>query len=538
MSEYPNSLEPDCAAKVQLLGAFAFETSKGVELAPVGAKPRAILAILASTADGCRSRNWLCERLWSEKPLAQAQANLRQCVVQIKNALAPVPELFRSDRTSLHLATDLLSVDIHHERDRVRQRLLSGDELLENLSIADPRYQRWLADLRSQIRGETIKAMTVPPTRPIVLISGNPGSSRLESLIAQHVTDQIAMALRDTYGFEVYHEGTAPNDRQGLLVSALVADEGDIRTVRVSLSSGNHQALSWARSVRFPRALPFTDSEAMQEAIFQCTEVAGNIAVNIGSGEAQKKRSDQLLNEGIAGLLTFSEHGLLSAEQLIEDAIGLDDNPALLAWQSMVKMTQIIEHVGQDSEALAAQSQALSARALMAGGPREAVFAVTALTNALSTEDQALTATLAGKSLRLNPANALAHLALSISHLRVGDAAKAYEHAQYSRRIAWNSRHRHWWDMFCALSEIATGRLDQATRSAELASAHAPDFQPPLRHLYPLYLSQGRTRQAYDVLQRIRRREPEFSLRQIRETPHYPAGTLRKSALIELEDIT
>jgi hypothetical protein len=91
--------------------------------------------------------------------------------------------------------------------------------------------------------------------------------------------------------------------------------------------------------------------------------------------------------------------------------------------------------------------------------------------------------------------------------------------------------------MFCCLAEIANGEYEQAILSAEAAHARAPSFRPPLRHLYPLYLYRADRDRARQAAEKLWRLEPDFTLARVREDPDYPAGTLRRTALLKLGDL-
>jgi len=58
-----------------------------------------------------------------------------------------------------------------------------------------------------------------------------------------------------------------------------------------------------------------------------------------------------------------------------------------------------------------------------------------------------------------------------------------------------------------------------------------------MRHLYALYLSTGQHQQAINVLTKLRKLEPDFSLDFVRNNPSFPASTLRTTPLIEQQDI-
>ncbi len=100
------------ALSIRILGPLVIE-SNGVQLAKVPRKALGLLAYLAAQGGRPVSRERLAELLWPDQDLAQSRHSLRNCLLQLRKALAPA--------AGLHLGTEfadcrLRDVDIDLER--------------------------------------------------------------------------------------------------------------------------------------------------------------------------------------------------------------------------------------------------------------------------------------------------------------------------------------------------------------------------------------------------------------------------------------
>ncbi|MGO8264439.1 SARP family transcriptional regulator, partial [Rhizobium ruizarguesonis] len=72
-----------------LLGPFALVDAGGRSVTPKSKKAQALLAMLALSARGSRSRILLRDKLWSDRSDDHAAASLRQALLDIHKTLGP-----------------------------------------------------------------------------------------------------------------------------------------------------------------------------------------------------------------------------------------------------------------------------------------------------------------------------------------------------------------------------------------------------------------------------------------------------------------
>jgi len=134
-------------------------------------------------------------------------------------------------------------------------------------------------------------------------------------------------------------------------------------------------------------------------------------------------------------------------------------------------------------------------------------------------------------ALRINPGIGYAYASLGGLELRRGNYREAHTSSKRAVRQLENTSFEVFANMRHCLSAISIGDFTAAQNAAARASLLAPNSLPPLRHLYSLFIHFGENRKARDILQRIRKIEPDFSLKRIRTDKEYPAFTIREANL-------
>ncbi len=95
---------------LRLFGTPAVVTAAG-EAVPLGRRARGLLAYLALARDRRASRERLAGLFWSDRGDAQARASLRQALLEIRTALAPI-DPFVADRESVGMAAGVLPSEL------------------------------------------------------------------------------------------------------------------------------------------------------------------------------------------------------------------------------------------------------------------------------------------------------------------------------------------------------------------------------------------------------------------------------------------
>jgi len=125
---------------LKLYGQFGANLSDGTQVALRGAKLQALIALLATSPDGQRSRRWLQEKLWSRSGSDLGRASLRQAVSGLKQALgAQFDDIFQISRDQIAFRPRALALVGHP----------SEGSFLEGIDIREDAFEHWLAAHRA-----------------------------------------------------------------------------------------------------------------------------------------------------------------------------------------------------------------------------------------------------------------------------------------------------------------------------------------------------------------------------------------------------
>lgn len=129
---------------ISLLGPFRVRTAAGQDITPSSRRAQAVIAMIALSERGERSRSWLHSRLWSDRPADQASASLRQELTKLRRLMGPAYLTTELDRVALKcVKVDV--IEIFHSG-TVAATFLSAEapELLEGLQIRDEAFEDWV----------------------------------------------------------------------------------------------------------------------------------------------------------------------------------------------------------------------------------------------------------------------------------------------------------------------------------------------------------------------------------------------------------
>ncbi|ATU95043.1 SARP family transcriptional regulator (plasmid) [Phyllobacterium zundukense] len=130
-----------------LIGPFAITDPSGKALTPKSQKSQAVLAMLALSLRGSRSRVWLRDKLWSDRPEDQASASLRQALLDIRKCLGDARDILLADKNTVSLRMDRIRLDIDEiltEGHSTGNDELAAEHFLEGVDVRDPEFEEWL----------------------------------------------------------------------------------------------------------------------------------------------------------------------------------------------------------------------------------------------------------------------------------------------------------------------------------------------------------------------------------------------------------
>lgn len=208
--------------KLFLLGAFALIGADGVDYTPKSKKSKAMLALLALSPRGTRTRIWLRDKLWSSSDEYHASDSLRQTVRDLKRTMAALGKAVLSAETgAVSLCLDSLWVDVlAAQADKaLPQGVKSNVDLLEGLDVGDEEFEEWLMLERAaweKTRDSWADDAPSSPSDNVVLSSGRNapqadprsivigilpsiahGGDHVAKFVADFVTEAVARSLAE-----------------------------------------------------------------------------------------------------------------------------------------------------------------------------------------------------------------------------------------------------------------------------------------------------------------------------------------------------
>lgn len=179
-----------------------------------------LLAMLATSPSGERTRAWLQDRLWGSRPTAQAQASLRRELSSLRKLInRDSHELIHADHLRLWLDKELITVETGG----------IGGEFLEGIDLpGEEGFEDWLREHRTQ---QTTAPPISPRPKPPTVARGALSSVKIVSFAgSERASDAIAERLARI---------------RWLWLSA----EGDSNAARFELTGHSHNSDNLVRTV-------------------------------------------------------------------------------------------------------------------------------------------------------------------------------------------------------------------------------------------------------------------------------------------------
>ncbi|MBU3029018.1 hypothetical protein [Paracoccus marinaquae] len=507
---------------LRLFGPISITSKSGQVLTPKGAKPQALIALLALAPEMRRSRVWLQDKLWSDRGPEQAAASLRQAIYQLRGSLGEQADILICDRRSVALAPGRVQI-----LPRVDPR---EGEFLEGIDIRDPEFEDWLTVQRMEDTGVAAPASIAAPgqTRTRVQASLRIRVDRSiipdRQLICQLVADMFARALSERALVDVQiGEAGEPTDFE----LDLTIFPGDSVVVRGQLTEVRSRRHCWSQSTALK---PDADAPFEQARIARFVNAGTEAAWQAQLSTAPAGPTCPIrIHMAARRIFGFRDGDLAAANDILNEAD--DEEATALAWRLMLRMIEGVERTRRIDHAFRDEVDDLIHTALIVGSGNSMTLAAVAKAtmNILGRPEDGLI--VARKAVRIGPSNPFAYNALMNGLTMCGEFHKAYQAASFSSFVARSTHASHFFDMGHAVAALVTDRLDEARQFVHRAAATAPASRPALRYLAILEAHAGNLDQADSALRRLSRIEPDFDVRQIAEDPDYPVVSLRKSQL-------
>jgi tetratricopeptide (TPR) repeat protein len=548
---------------VHVVGPLKALSADGVDLTPRGRKAKGLLALLALAPEHTRSRQWLQDKLWSDRGQPQGSASLRQTLAEIRRSLG-------SARGCIATNGDLVALDCARVRILLQQRVgplgpFGAKEtqiLLEDVDIRDSEFEDWIRDQRNQfdtqhLEVETDQVSVTPSVSPFALVAPVLMSNRLklvvtsrqadtasghERVIADSVTDIVTRSVaelgtvdivdlrrQDAEGLRQY--AMASRNQTVLAVQSDVVESSTNRTWRLELNALDDQRILWSSGFQFPVQQAELNNPTVLRHVNQVVEeVFRNFQSN--TTETEERRVATLLaHQGAAQLLRLGRANITVADHLFKRAFDIEPRGIYLAWRAYLRTYLIAELLTEDKQTVAEEAIAFMYQALELEPSNSYVACFSAQVHSIIRQSHAAAFEMAERSVQLNPANPMGWACLGIAECYLGKATAGLEHTLLARDLVGATPLRFQINALACIAATMAGDIDRSILLGEASHGLAPAFKPPMRFLSALYLLSDQQEKSQGMVDKLRVTEPNFSYDLLRDKS-YPAASLQRSNLL------
>lgn len=528
-------------AFLYLLGPMRLYDSEGRDCTPQGSLMQALLAVLALSPQGKRSRTKLQDLFWSEADPDRAAQNLRTAIVRLRRVLlAQSLDIIAADRLSLRLDLSAVEVDILRycngpEGARTLRRDCTGNlpEIAEGLNIRSlfgEEFESWLA-LERQLWWERLEeirdgAQTGTPLRDAErpeLAPAQPAIGLLPCIarhrsaeldfLADSILEGLATALQDIALVDVhdYRDTSGLSQRQvpgpgpTVLLRVMTEDCGEHLLVTLVTYRSDQAKLLWKWSVEISRsdAVSLEVLRFINEAADRvCDSLAA--AIRDGGGRPSPYHALNLM-------FRFDADSLAAARVMLEEGHSATGDTVYLGLMAYLNSFRVGEHWLDLNEDVHAETQVLVNAILESNPFNSLTLAMTGHASGYILHDYDLAVDLLERATRLNGSLAVCWDHLALNYLYVGRLDEAERASEMAIRLGAFSPLRFTYDCTMCMIRTIRGDYAEAVRFGQRSLARRPNFGAALRYTAVSLSHLGRAEEAHRIVSHIRSLSPDFS---------------------------
>lgn len=536
--------------RLHVLGPFQLCDSANRPIQVRSRKAQALLALLAISPRGERTRVWLRDKLWSLSDERKSSTNLRQILFELRRDIGPLADRaldfgpqtisFRPGRVWI----DRLAVD---EDPSLFAALGLNDmtELLEGMDIGDPEFEDWLslerglwADRaeRLMLEAETVSArarsgqmapVESQPTHRISLAlmkSVLHGSDNLGTHLADRVVESIANSIREFQPVRILDLRDQSGSLEDLLASANTEFYCRLRLLRIGenvtltffLHRVSRMALEWSQSIqcRIDDLISY-DGQIIQGFVAQNVDrLVRTLLENI-----PEDTESEIARSGYAAMnLIFR-----MTDDALGQAITMLDHPAMgrsplhAALRSYIASFHVGDNIGPYTEE-AREYLRKDIASRLAPTPFNSI-ALASLGHVMGYVFHEFEASraLLEQAIRLNPSQAFAWDHYALNKIYTGDFKAAQMAAERASFLGAYSPISFSYETTLAMASTLAGDFDRAVVAGRRALQVQPRSNAALRYLMIAHSARGDRAQAETVRDQLLSLDPNFTDPEVQE---------------------
>ncbi|WP_425467432.1 SARP family transcriptional regulator [Peteryoungia ipomoeae] len=563
--------ETHAAFRIYLLGPFTIKDGRGQSLTPRSQKAQAILAMLALSARGMRSRVWLRDKLWSDRSEDQAAASLRQALLDIHRSLGPDRGLLVADKNTVWLDMQRIWLDTEEVLAAECAAERVTDQLLEGMDIRDPEFEDWLTlerqnwhrridegriqdtlePRRQPSRDISKQSLLLPVTRgpdkpwakaeaPGDASGGRPPSGDLQWMVALqppivigaadrgHIggtlfQNLLIKAISDGLGIGVTDLSFASREAQDdkislpLCLQLRLTFEGDMVLIELSIKHLIDNRMIWLSSQTLSRtSLERGEFGIAVSLIAQAVDQLSSFQETSRTDERMLR--ERLLMDGVHAIFRLSRDDLSRAEKRLQEQIEYQPRSSAYAWLSFIRTFQVGQRFTAMDAHVIDEAQAYARKALEIDPHNSVSLALVGHVHSFLFREYDYAANLFEKSIMLNPAQPLGWDLYAMLHCYAGQPDKAAAMARWVQELGIYSPHRFYFDTTKCISAGLAGNHQAAIAAGEDALRARPNFNSLLRYMVSSHAHTGNLEAARRYLERLDALEGGFTIHTLRSS--------------------
>ena len=524
---------------------LVLETAVPVRLTILKAK--AFMAILALEDTHAVSRQRLAGLLWSGLEPVVGLARLRTLLSSLQKSLNGCPTLLLLKQDIVSLNTDVVEIQVFEPED-IPEKASPWSRLLIDLQGVDPALDRWLAYSRRKLYerrfqpqdeklGEFQPSLIKQSDKPSVVITeldvSGPFSAGYHGRV---MAGELGNLFARSRWFSTITRGSlgerVSTGRQNLSQLADYALVGDMQCSKnrtrllvklIDLRRFGH--IVWSSQFESHERLNLEVSlhlACMVAACFETelllVEVQGQRATN----RSPRSGAYALVLQAISSIFRLEQASFLDAGHLLERAVQEDRESAMAhGWLAYWH----IFFVGQGWATNPRQSldrAAWAAERAMLLDPKDArATSICGHVKAFLHHRLEEATAMHELALQLNPALALAWHLAGMTHAYAGRLDDALEYVRYSRKLTPNDPQGFFSEAALGILHLLRHEHEEAVNYGRRVTERQPNFTSGYKSYLAALGHLGRRSEAKEVLERLLRLEPRFSLQRFRASAPY-----------------
>ena len=532
--------------ELALFGACVVRRLSGDSAELVGAKQKALFAILATAPNGRATRTHLQQMLWGQSSYDGGQQSLRRALSDIKRALGEEVYDQLIAPTNAEIKLDMSYVQMAGQPGR--------GQFLEGLDIKEPAYEGWRDQIRSNpdqifsLYGPThaaseqavVPAVSILPFRVIL-------GDQTHATLGDYLAEQICRSMSRSRLIAVISHLSARNMaaasldltsvRQTLGVDYVLTGSiraiGDAVILDVDFMDARSGRILWTRNFNHTFA-DFISGESDAEfwIVSDIGRAIATEAIQHTAGRRVKDIEDHhLLMSGVSKLYQLRLSSFVESREIINEAIRRAPQTAeAYAWLAHWHIKCVFNGWTTNREEDAQRALDASARALDIDPNNAFCLTMDGAVNNTLVRRSDIARERFDAAIEINPNESMCHLQQGVLDAFTDKGAEAVHAVEMANRLSPVDPFDYFCHSMTATAYIAAENweraLEFANKSLSRNDRHTSTLRAKIAALYKL----GRNEEALEAFELMMRKDPEFSVDSYAR--HHPAAAYKSGQLV------